>query len=980
MAKRGEMLGENYRVVEVHEGGMGEVFVCEILREDAAAQPKDESLTLVALKTFQKKFFFDNAARLSFEREAATWLRLSGQPHIMPVLGLIHIDNRPFLVMPAVSKGELGERSVADLLERGPLPLGQALQFGFQCALALRSAATHVEELVHGDIKPANILLLGGQAFLTDFGLASAGILGRADSRLEGTWAYLAPELWDGETRSVSSDIYAFGAMFYEMLFGRTPYLPEGGDRDSWARAHRTSSPSPLWDTSDEYPEGVVQLVLSCLEKDPANRPADFGQVFERLTHQWKEHDPVAALQHMMKAAHWIHEIKNERSGLAESRVSGLLELGDTHSALALLDSIDQAQYSDALWFRRGSALSLANRDEEALEAYARVDIEALREEDVANFKAEYALSLKRLKRYEEARAIYDELLATVSDEQLPMVIVNLATVYLEQHKGDDAVRLLEPFVRRSPDVGTAWANLGQAYTLVGRYDDAVSALSRAISLEPNDGIIRVKFAAVQMDHRGRLEDAWAALDAAFDAGHESREWLVRTLACAVLLQKEDAIYALHTGMRSNMEDDLREAILGEAQELIEMLVNRHAGDSEVVVGDGPETDFDGDNDTDSPTTNVPSVGDVETNEELPQEPDEGPPIPFMNFRFYDFQDFTIDYYQYVDFPNYTDAFMKELQRAKRDPRFSPGGEELRGSPFYFSQCPGCSVYILTNRDVGKRLHCRMCGHSAPTDIVRSKKLDRIVASVSDSVGVAPASGETVVYALHVSPPNGDDLDAVGVICRDAGLAELRHDQLLAVFLHREANKRGVSFTDPWSAWMLETKRVDAWSRGSTPKVIRQVVSDLQLELPGVKTLSTDLGEADARTMTQSAAQISDEMDALHRQAIADGTADSATYKALADSQIRSEAFDKAEANARAAVALDDQSAGAWFTLGHALSRRDMFHDAREALERSTSLDPNEPMTWILLALCLEKTGDVDRALEVRARADALGEPRVSLN
>src|SRR3977135_199377 len=109
MSEPGDLLGGHYRVLDVLSGGMGEGLICELIEDvrpqvenDEAAQDKTRRPLPLALKTFQRRYFFDNAVRQSFIREASTWLRLSGLPHILPVLGIEQIGDRPFLQMPVV--------------------------------------------------------------------------------------------------------------------------------------------------------------------------------------------------------------------------------------------------------------------------------------------------------------------------------------------------------------------------------------------------------------------------------------------------------------------------------------------------------------------------------------------------------------------------------------------------------------------------------------------------------------------------------------------------------------------------------------------------------------------------------------------------------------------------------------------------------------------------------------------------------------
>jgi serine/threonine protein kinase len=156
------LLGGKYMVLEVRRGGMGEVYICESTSEDNLR---------VALKTFQKRLFFDRASREAFVREVSIWIRLTGQPHILPAIGLEQFNGRPFVVMLAVKPGPSGEVTVRDLLEqrRGGLSPEKALSLAFQMAHGLQSAQKCVPGIVHGDLKPENLLLIGEQLFISDF-------------------------------------------------------------------------------------------------------------------------------------------------------------------------------------------------------------------------------------------------------------------------------------------------------------------------------------------------------------------------------------------------------------------------------------------------------------------------------------------------------------------------------------------------------------------------------------------------------------------------------------------------------------------------------------------------------------------------------------------------------------------------------------------------------------------------------------------
>src|ERR1700722_4982218 len=122
------MLGDHFYIHDIKYGGMGEVFICSLNQNE---NPR------VALKTFQKQFFFDPIYRISFENEAVNWSMLSGLPHIMPVMGIEETENRIFLMMPYVNN-ENSLNTFRDELTNANVPLRNKLRHFMQCLIAMR--------------------------------------------------------------------------------------------------------------------------------------------------------------------------------------------------------------------------------------------------------------------------------------------------------------------------------------------------------------------------------------------------------------------------------------------------------------------------------------------------------------------------------------------------------------------------------------------------------------------------------------------------------------------------------------------------------------------------------------------------------------------------------------------------------------------------------------------------------------------------
>jgi TolB-like protein/predicted Ser/Thr protein kinase len=180
-------------------------------------------------------------------------------PYILPIYESGEIDGMAFFVMPYVEGESLRHR-----LERGRLPVDDAVRIAVQVAHALRYAHSH--GVVHRDVKPENILLADGHAVIADFGV--------------GTPAYMSPEQASGEpVFDGRSDLYALACLLYEMLAGQPPFA---GDSPKATIARRfLGPPIPLRQWRPEVPESVASVVEKALAVDPADRypsAADFAE------------------------------------------------------------------------------------------------------------------------------------------------------------------------------------------------------------------------------------------------------------------------------------------------------------------------------------------------------------------------------------------------------------------------------------------------------------------------------------------------------------------------------------------------------------------------------------------------------------------------------------------------------------------------------------------------------------------------------
>ena len=250
----GTELGHYKLVRLIGAGGMGEVYQATDTRLDRT----------VAIKVLPAHVAGNRQARERFEREARTISQLN-HPHICTLFDVGQENGVDFLVMEYIEGETLAAR-----LEKGALPLDQAMQHGIEIADALDKAHRH--GVVHRDLKPGNIMLTKSGAKLLDFGLAklmpepskldpdaATATKMTREGAIVGTLQYMAPEQVEGKKADARTDIFAFGAVLYEMVTGRRAF--EGESQASLIGAILKDEP-PSIPTAPPLLDHVIPTVL----------------------------------------------------------------------------------------------------------------------------------------------------------------------------------------------------------------------------------------------------------------------------------------------------------------------------------------------------------------------------------------------------------------------------------------------------------------------------------------------------------------------------------------------------------------------------------------------------------------------------------------------------------------------------------------------------------------------------------------------
>ncbi len=279
----GRVLAGRYRVLGLlGAGGMGEVYQADDLLLGQ----------VVAVKLLPRALANDPEylSRLLNEVRVA---REVSHPNVCRVHDIGEADGRHFLSMEYIDGEDL-----ASLLRRiGNLSINKASELARQLCMGLHAA--HERGVLHRDLKPANVMLDGdGNVRITDFGLAVLGDVARREHVREGTPAYMAPEQAEGSHVSARSDIYALGLVLYEIYTGRYAHeqraaassRERGRSKESRGAESRGLPRAPL-ELVQGLDEAVSAVIMRCLERDPARRPASALEVAAALPGG----DPLAA-------------------------------------------------------------------------------------------------------------------------------------------------------------------------------------------------------------------------------------------------------------------------------------------------------------------------------------------------------------------------------------------------------------------------------------------------------------------------------------------------------------------------------------------------------------------------------------------------------------------------------------------------------------------------------------------------------------
>jgi non-specific serine/threonine protein kinase len=500
----------HYRIVElVGRGGMGEVYRAEDVRLRRT----------VALKVLAPELVGHELPRERLIREACAASKLS-HPNIATIYEVDEIEGRVFVSMEYIDG-----QSLAEIVLLGGTSADEVVDWGIQIADALHAA--HCEGVIHRDVKPANVLLTSdGVVKVVDFGLAlelpsrtaerarttdatEAIRLTRSGSAV-GTIAYMSPEQARGETPDARTDLFSLGVLLYEMTQGGLPF--EGHTPLAMAAAIIHDPPAPL--AHVELPPGLKEIILRCLQKDPANRPASAQHVRDALRLIRTGHT-TGRIRSVLGRKPWPRRAAATLGLVVLAAVAGLTgfwlsRMGDVDPAATITNVEARRAFEQAgVYESRG----VTRRDMSLAERMYRKALE--REPDNAYLQAQLARFLAKFEfeysgvegRRDEIRELTDQALDR--DPGLAPAWAARARLLLMEADAEGATRAAKKAVEIDPEDPEAYTILGDALIRNGQTAAGFAELERAVDVGQGHLGARARLARQLFDH-GRLDEAAA--------------------------------------------------------------------------------------------------------------------------------------------------------------------------------------------------------------------------------------------------------------------------------------------------------------------------------------------------------------------------------------------------------------------------------------------------------------------------------------
>jgi hypothetical protein len=347
---------------------------------------------------------------------------------------------------------------------------------------------------------------------------------------------------------------------------------------------------------------------------------------------------------------------------------------------------------------------------------------------------------------------------------------------------------------------------------------------------------------------------------------------------------------------------------------------------------------------------------------------------PHVQTRLYPDKTFSIDFYENYKRKNYINLFLEGITSIKRKLEIEMGNLVLRPTPFYFTQCFKCRIYILTNRDLGYKLDCLNCNYRNSTNVVHNYKLDELLDNIHNSLGKSVVNLNGQILFLLVQPSDDEKIDSITQICKDSEFEKVDEKEFASSMLQYEGHQRGMLKGDKKT--FIFKKKCDKDVFGylnETPPLIDKLVREIRMIDPEVITLSINFEQEENSVLALIAqGRLNEARKLLETELVADPS-NTANLVLLSEVLVNMGRLEEARRKIFLARNMDPNNVFVLSQLGRIQSRLGNYDEAREILEHVVEINPLDKTTLGELFLCYRKMGRLDLAAGIATRLNSLG-------
>lgn len=482
--KIGETIGGVNKVLSIIGGkgktGMGIVYICY----------NSEWKFIIALKTFQSRYFFSNEVIDSFKNEAFSWVKLGIHPYIVRAYTADLFDGNPYISMEYIAPDILGRNTLSHYLHL-PVSLERVLKWSIQFCYGMEH--THSQGIsCHRDIKPDNIMITNsGNLKITDFGLAKLhSFQGKDEDKIAGTPPWMAPEQFDG-IANIKSDIYSFGIVLYQMMNkGKLPF--NANTLEGIRKAHK-EHPIP------EFKSILFNIIDKCLAKEPGDRYLNFKELIYDLETIYRDKigKDIKLNPEIINTDLFNYDIRGYSFKSLGMYDEALVEL-EKGRILSMEKGIPDKEQFGSILNNLGGVYKEKKRIDEARETFEE-SIKYLPENaapyiNLADIHLNTNVSLSRdgkviIPEWNliKAKKYLDKALELNPNQAIAWL--RLSNYYRLKHDIKNAIKCAEKCVEIKPKTQFAYVNLAFFYNQKKLYKEAISNCLKAIQLNPKDSL-----------------------------------------------------------------------------------------------------------------------------------------------------------------------------------------------------------------------------------------------------------------------------------------------------------------------------------------------------------------------------------------------------------------------------------------------------------------------------------------------------------